>query len=187
MKRFFQGTRRAAQAGATIVDVLIGAAVTTLVMVALLSGAILIQKQFGTSTRYADAQSDQLRAMDYIEMDLRRATAVTIATGATPLTLTRPNYYQTVSGKKQARLPTKSGVKVQYDTTSVTTTYTLSGKNLIRTEGGVATTIATSVQSFPPPVKTGNYVSTTLTFLAPWKARTETVTLSSKCLLRNLN
>jgi hypothetical protein len=171
----------------TIVEVLVGAGVTGLVMLALLTGSILIQKQFGTSTRFADAQSDQLRVMDFIEMDLRRATAVTITSGATPLTLTRPNYYQTVNGRKQARLPTKSGLKVQYDTTSVTTTYTLQGKKLIRTEGGVATTIATSVQSFPPPVRTGKYVTTTLAFSAPWKARTETVTLSSKCLLRNLN
>jgi hypothetical protein len=175
----------------TISDVLVGAAITGILLTALVTGSVMLQKQFATATQYAESQGDQIRAMDFIEMDARRATAVTIGSGATPLTVTIPNYYQTVGGRKQPILPTKSGVNVQYGTGSVNVTYTLQGTNLIRTEGTVATTIATTVKSFPPPVRTGNYLTSTLTFDVNWKraatATAQTVTLSTKSLLRNLH
>lgn len=176
------------QAAFTLSETIIGAFVTSIVFAALIAGSVAIQQQFAASTRFAEAQADQIRVLDWIEVDLRRATAVTISSGATPLSLTLPNYYQTVSGKKTARLPGKSGQTVQYGSGSVAVTYTLAGGKLTRTEGGVATVIANNLVSFPPPVKSGSYVTSTLSFDTKIKRNgpSNTITLSAKTMLRNL-
>lgn len=176
--------------GFTTAELLVGTGISGVVLLAMVTGMSMLQQQFSASTQYADAQSDQMRVMDFIQMDLRRATAVTTAAGITPLTLTMPDFYQTVSGKKQARTPTKSGLGITYGPSPVTVTYSLQGNNLIRTEGGVAETIATTVQSFPTPVRTTNpdRLSVTLTFSYRMhlKSAPQTVALSSNILLRNL-
>lgn len=175
-------------AALTIVELLISGSLASLAIGALFAGSVALQRHFSAATQFAESQADQIRALDYIEMDLRRAQTVTLASGSTPITVTLPNYYQTVSNRKVARDPVKSGPYVQYGTGTVTVTYSLQGNNLIRTEAGVAKTIATSIASLPQPTRSGNTVTTTVTFTSPLtlNGAKKTVTLSSKALLRNL-
>lgn len=180
--------QRCRQAGFTIAELLIGTGMTGMVLVALMIGATTLQRNFAAATQYAEAQTEQVRVLDFIETDLRRATAITLSTGSTPLTLTLPNYYDTVGGRKVPRLPTKSGKKIQYGAGTVAVSYSLQGNRLIRTEGGVGTTIASSVQTFPAPVRVGNTITTTVTFNTKLKrnSQAESMSLSSTCLLRNV-
>ena len=143
----------------TFVELLLGAGITSMVLSALMLGSSMLQQQFAASTQYAVSQSDQMRAMDYSEMDLRRAKSVTLAAGATPLTVASPDFYHTVSGKKEPRLPGKAGRKIQYNpsASTVTVSYTLQGTNLIRTEGGVARTTRGRQRHLQPrPPSTGH-------------------------------
>lgn len=174
----------------TIIEVMLATGIVSLIFSGFLAGSIMLQQQFAASTAFAQAQTEQVRVMDYIDMDLRRATAVTLANGATPLTVTLPDYYQTVNGKKTPRVPAKSGTRVQYNGAATTAvSYSLQGNNLIRTAGGVGTTIATTVQSFPTPVLSSDRRSVTVSLTFSYKMKrsgtAQTVTLTSKNLLRN--
>lgn len=190
MNRLTRFDRLRRTCGITITEVLVSCGILSSVLLALVSGTSMLQQQFAASTTYADSQTEQLRVMDFIERDLRRAMEVTVANGATPLTITLPGYYQTVSDITQPRLPTKSGSVVSYGGSNITVTYSLQGTRLIRTEGGVATEIASNVQTFPTPVRTNSpsRVSVTLSFNYKMllKGTSDTITLSSNTLLRNL-
>ena len=68
-----QSQRPASEAGFTLATVMIGLGLATIVLTGLTLASISLQRAFAGSDQYATAQNSQLRVMDYITRDLRRA------------------------------------------------------------------------------------------------------------------
>lgn len=92
--------------GSSLVETLIAVTITVIAISAIYVGSITLQKSFRAAQHYSTTQASQLRVLDYVAMDLRRAvgypsaatsaSAVGLPTGAVPvLELLIPNYYDT--------------------------------------------------------------------------------------------
>jgi hypothetical protein len=113
-------------------------------------------------TAYAERQNDQMRVVDYLRRDIRRASTVEIYEGATLMTgtawgselrLTVPDYYvdtreeDLANGARTANTPSLSSGNVTYGAT-LTVRYTVQGGAVIRTEGGVSRALADAAGAF---------------------------------------
>lgn len=111
---------------------------------------------------YALRQNDQMRVLDYIKRDVRRASTVEIYNGATLVTgtnsgtelqVTIPDYYADARpeddaiGSNTANTPTLAGTDVSYGGT-ITVRYRASGGAVIRNEAGTAQTIGDDAGAF---------------------------------------
>lgn len=115
------------------------------------------------TTAYATRQNDQMRVLDYLKRDIRRATAVQIYNGATLVTgtsifgnelrLTIPDYYadtreeDNAIGPKVTSTPTLTAGGVTYGS-ALTVRYFTSGGAVIRDESGTARTVASAAGAF---------------------------------------
>lgn len=179
---------RAAMHGWTMAELLVAMAITSLLSAGLAVGAITIQKSFVASRHHMDAQAQQMRLMDYMTLDLRRA--LTVNTNSSGLTLTIPDFYDTDGN---ARDPVIAGGMAKYGTTPRTVTYARNGNEIVRTEAGVATVLARDVSDFQLAFQDlGQSIRVSVTFLprfqfssTTWEsARAGTVNFSTT-LLRN--
>src|SRR5688572_18908860 len=75
----------------TLAELMVAMAISSLLCAALITGSIAIQKSFMASRHHVLAQAEQMRLMDYMNLDLRRALSV--STTSTTLTVTIPDYY----------------------------------------------------------------------------------------------
>ena len=164
----------------------------SIVLAALLTASVCLQRSFAAVAGYALAEGDQLRVQDYIAMDCRRATDVQIdngswvnsggtwswvsnANGPQTLLVTLPTYYDATTKSPVAPSFDANG-KLQYGAGTVTVSYYKSGSSFMRQVGsnpGAATpfgltAIATNVGSFnvtPLDQSTVNgTVTTSITF-----------------------
>lgn len=82
------------RSGATLAESLIAVAITTFAISSIYVGSITLQKSFRASQHYAATQAAQMRVIDYVSMDLRRAVQWQAdASGGKELVLWLPNYY----------------------------------------------------------------------------------------------
>ena len=174
------------------VEVLVAAALGTLAMAALYSGAIAMQRCFAGAEDYANAKADQARLSDFLALDLRRALAVTAGTdGSTILTLKIPDYYDSDG---RPRTPTIANYVADYGNPAqpVTVVYRKAGSSISRQEnGGKPQDVAINVEDFQLSIQDlGKVVKTQITF-APRFQRTATAaartatTVFNTTLLRN--
>jgi len=112
---------------------------------------------------YSSRQNDQMRVLDYVKRDIRRATKVEIYTGATLVTgtttfgtelrLTIPKYYSDTReednaiGTRTSNTPTATAGAVTYGT-AFTVRYYVTGGAVIRNEAGTLRTIANAAGAF---------------------------------------
>jgi len=125
----------------------------------------------------------QVRIIDYLNRDVKRALIVTTSANQQTVTLTIPKYI-IQSGDAEAvsnpslvgamRSPTisttTSGVQVNYGTTTSTVVYSINGASILRTEDGVVTTVASSTDSLVPKdsdteLANTEYTTMSVTFL----------------------
>lgn len=144
----------------TLVEVMVGSAVSITILGALLTGTIALQRSYQASEYYAEASGDQVRALDYIVRDTRGALTVQVSTDLKTLTLTLPAYYSSYDAQGNPNgapvTPTISNNVVTYgnSATPITIAYFVSGNSLIRqvTIGSTNTTsqsvIANNVDNF---------------------------------------
>ena len=142
----------------------------TFILAAVIAASVSLQKSFASMESYSTIEGDQLRVLDYIAMDCRRATTASVNNGA--LTLTLPVYYNSSSSPaNQPYVPTLSSGNVVYGSGSVQVTYAQSGKNFTRevkilNRGGTTlsdntTPIAKNVSTFTVnPIEQSNPWST---------------------------
>ena len=124
--------------GLTLAEVLIALAGSVVVIGALMTGAIGLQKSFHASETYANSQADERRLIDWVARDLRRSIGIAACgPGGVPsklssgtvnleegasLVVTLPAYYKSNSGADSAyaeALPViASGDRVTYGTLS---------------------------------------------------------------------
>ena len=155
--------------GFTLAEMMVSIGCGALVLAAVLVAAVSLQRSFAAVELYSNTEADQLRVLDYVAMDCRRATTATVTTvsNVPVLTLTVPNFYDPCNGNVPVT-PVLSGGAVTYKggngidcasvtSTSVTIKYTQSGSNFTRevisqnsdgTTSDVTTAIATNVSTF---------------------------------------
>ena len=165
----------------------------TLVLAAIILAGVSLQKSYAALEAYSTAEANQLRVLDYIAMDCRRATAATVNTvtvngvSEPQLQLTLPAYYNSsTSNTATFNTPTISGGTLKFGTVSggtvtantdiVTVYYQQNGTSFTRevkvtdstgatVRSDVTTAIATNVSSFTAnPVDLTTSVSCSVMF-----------------------
>jgi prepilin-type N-terminal cleavage/methylation domain-containing protein len=86
-------TTRRSGAGFTLMELLISLAVSSMMFAAIMSAGTASMRSLAVADDYSYQSNEELRAMDYIARDLRRALTVTIAADGKSLSLTLPDYY----------------------------------------------------------------------------------------------
>ena len=179
----------------TLVEMLVSVACSSIILAAVVTAGVALQRSFAAVEAYSISEGDQLRVQDYIAMDCRRATTALVDAGAwtnsggtwswvsnpsgtATLILTLPSYYDD-SGNAQAPNFTSSAA-LQYGTGGTTKiSYYQSGTSFMRQVGTNATqclagaawtncskAIATNVNSFTvTPTDLTSTVRCSVTFL----------------------
>lgn len=179
----------------TLVETIVGAAIGSIILAALMLGSVALLRTFKAVEDYSDAAIDQARILDYIARDVRRATSVSVLLNPTRLSLTIPDQYlNAVKTERAFREPKVSTGSVVYGSGTLNVVFFLNGKNFVRQESGVNTTIARNVSDFAPVFDTsdpnGKTVKTTITFapifrLNPATAPRAATSITNRVFLRN--
>ena len=156
-------TRQSHQSGFTLAEILTAMAVAVVIFAAIITASLAMQKSFNAVDNYFTTHIQQVRIIDYLNRDVKRALICTTSANQQTVTLTIPKYI-IQSGDAEAvsnpslvgamRSPTvsttTSGVQVNYGTTTSTVVYSINGAAILRTEDGVVTTIASSTDQLIP-------------------------------------
>ena len=156
-------THNSHQSGFTLAEILTAMAIAVVIFAAILTASLAMQKTFNAVDNYFATHIQQIRIIDYLNRDVKRALIVTTSANQQTVTLTIPKYI-IQSGDAEAvsnpslvgamRSPTisttTSGVQVNYGTTTSTVVYSINGASILRTEDGVVTTVASSTDSLVP-------------------------------------
>jgi len=125
-------------AGFTLAEMLVSVGCGTLVLAAIVTAGISLQKSYAAMESYSTAEGDQLRVLDYIAMDCRRAISATVTTvtvngvSESALVLTLSPYYSSTTSSATANTPTISSGSISYGTDKVTITYEQNGSTFTR-------------------------------------------------------
>jgi Tfp pilus assembly protein PilW len=163
-------SRQKASTGFTLVEMMVSLGCGSLILAALMAGSVALQRSFAAVEGYSTTQGNQLRVLDYIAMDCRRAIPGFVPNSSIPtpsvasntLTLTVPQYYKPngTSFPPAFNFPINNAVSYNWGATNTIQTYTIqysqSGSNFVRTvgptagwpTGNTATAIATNVSTF---------------------------------------
>ena len=154
---------RRRSAAFTLVELLVAMAIGGL----FLSGLLAMWNALGSTalntTAAAQRQCDQLRVLDYLKRDIRRATTVELYNGATLVTdtttyaselrLTIPDYYadsredDNAIGTRDAVAPAVTGGVVAYGT-PLSVRYSALNGEVVRHEAGLSRTVAAAAGAF---------------------------------------
>jgi prepilin-type N-terminal cleavage/methylation domain-containing protein len=175
-------THRSQQAGFTLAEIMTAMAVGVVIFAAIITASLAMQKSFNAVDNYFATHIQQVRIIDYLNRDVKRALIVTTSTDRQTVTLTIPKYI-IQSGDTEAlanpslvgtmRSPTisttTSGSQVNYGTTTSTVVYSINGASILRTEDGNLTTIASSTDQLVPDttdtdLANTEYANITVTF-----------------------
>lgn len=146
-----------------MVEVTVAMGVFSIFVAGLMASWTAVQTTAVNATSYAMRQNDQMRIIDYLKRDVRRATTIELYNGATLVTdtttfaselrLTIPDYYtdsreeDNVYGSKAPSVPTMSGTSIGYGTALTVRFYVLSGA-AVRNEAGTVRTIGAAAGTF---------------------------------------
>ena len=156
-------TQHSHQSGFTLAEILTAMAIAVVIFAAIITASLAMQKSFNAVDHYFATHIQQVRIIDYLNRDVKRALICTTSVNQQTVTLTIPKYI-IQSGDAEAvsnpslvgamRSPTisttTSGVEVNYGTTTSTVVYSINGASILRTEDGVVTTVASSTDSLVP-------------------------------------
>lgn len=191
--------RQKASTGFTLVEMMVSLGCGSLILAALMAGSVALQRSFAAVEGYSTTEGNQLRVLDYIAMDCRRALSATVASNT--LTLTVTGYYKPNGSAFAPTFNSTTGA-IQYNggtSTTYTIQYSQSGSNFLRTvgptsswpTGNTATAIATNVSTFTVSLQDlTSTVSYSITFSPsftdnPGPGSKAGTTVSSNTFLRN--
>jgi prepilin-type N-terminal cleavage/methylation domain-containing protein len=175
-------THRSHQSGFTLAEILTAMAIGVVIFAAIITAMLAMQKTFNAVDNYFATHIQQIRIIDYLNRDVKRALIVTTSADQQTVTLTIPKYI-IQSGDAEAvsnpslvgtmRTPTISptgSYPVNYGTTTSTVVYSINGASILRTEDGVVTTVASSTDSLVPKdsdteLSNTEYTTMSVTFL----------------------
>jgi Tfp pilus assembly protein PilW len=155
--------RRYAAAGFTMAELLVTTAMSSVIMAGLATGTIALQRGYAAADYSIRCQVDQMRVIDYISRDLRRAQSVTTENLGRKLVLTVPD--QQVAGSRILRVPTVTGGVVRYGGAAISISYYIEGDVFYREEAGVRAAIANKrLENFLVSIDAEQVVSFQLAF-----------------------
>lgn len=185
--------RHRTHGGFTLVELLTATALSSVLAAGLLITLMSVQRNYKACDHYAERQTEQLRIMDYMALDLRRALTVTVQNGE--LRMTIPDYYQVDGlGNQSPRNPTISQGQVDYGNagTPVAISYRKQGASIIRTVDGVQAELASDVKDMSVAFQDlGQVIQVSVTFIPTFQlsgstAVSEAATVATaRVLLRN--
>jgi prepilin-type N-terminal cleavage/methylation domain-containing protein len=139
----------------TLPEVMVAAAILSLVMASLVVGVSTLQRTFRASQHHSKSQIEQARLLDYVARDLRRALEVSVDTfeGSSRINIQIPDYYDEKDTPndssddvpRQARIV---GRNIEYGSAPVLVTYYKSGSTIFRDYRGRITSIVSDVSDF---------------------------------------
>lgn len=131
--------------GFTISEMLISGAVASVLSMIMIVGAVVIQRNFIASDRYARNVAHQTRLLDFLAMDLRRALAVSSVNGQIRITI--PDFYDSNGAPRN---PVIAGGAIHYGGVGASqqVVYYRDGSKMIRSQNGATEVIAEDVQDF---------------------------------------
>jgi Tfp pilus assembly protein PilW len=133
-------TAKRGKSAFTLVELLISLGVSGVMFAAIMSAGTGSMRSLAVADDYSYQSNEELRAMDYIARDLRRALTVTIPTGGQSLSLTLPDYYSSYDAQGNPNgvpvTPTiVNGAPVYGNAaTPISVSYTVTNGQLIRTQ-----------------------------------------------------
>jgi hypothetical protein len=130
----------------TLTETMVSCAVSTVVLGVLVFGLIAFQRSFLASAHHASSQAAQLRLLDYVALDLRRALNVTARSDG-GLDVDIPDYYESAS-TLTPRQPQLVNGRVMYGTVPQRVSYYRRAQSVYRSVGGVETELAADVAGF---------------------------------------
>jgi Tfp pilus assembly protein PilW len=134
--------RRLSIAGFTLTELLVATGLSSVLLAGLVTGGLALQRGYAAARHQIMCQEDQMRVIDYITRDLRRATSVTISNQNRMVTVILPD--QVDLATSTLRLPSVVNGVVQYGNTPATVSYYVSGTAFVRKENGVELNLSTN-------------------------------------------
>lgn len=186
-------TKERRQKGFTLVEIMVGVALGTIVLGAIIATSVSLNRTFAAVDNFFYTHLQQVRIIDYLNRDVKRSNISEISADAQTIYCWVPKYV-VQSGDSDAtagnidtrRTPTITktsyGYQVNYypgtaqngpggtSTNSSAVVYSISGQSILRTEDGVVTTIASSTdqlvdQATDVNLASSGYLSTVVSFL----------------------
>ncbi len=152
----------------TFVEILIATSVSSVLVGSLLVASVTIQRNFKACEDHVTAQADQMRLLDYVALDLRRALTVSVVNNT--ITLTIPDYYD---NNNEPRDPVISGGEIDYGDPGnpVIISYYQQNDAIFRNVDGGLTQIAENVDDFQIEATDsgGDSVSVSVSFLPEFR------------------
>ena len=160
--------------GFTLAELMVAVAVGAVVLGIVLTASTALQKSFNAVDNYFYTHLQQIRIIDYLSRDVKRAYIVHTSADLQTITCTIPNYIiqsgdpdYTAATALHRRAPTvqitNTGLVVNYGTSTSSVVYSISGKEIRRTENGGVTTIASSTDQLVPQALAVNLANTQYT------------------------
>lgn len=149
------------RSGMTLAEMLMSIACGTLILAAVVTAGVAMQRSYSAVEAYSNSEADQLRVLDYIAMDCRRSTNAAIATVNSiypTLQFRVPVYYDSTNSNTAYQPTLVTGGALNYGSGTITINYQQNGSSFTRevvvaNSSGTVTsdttsTIAKNVSSF---------------------------------------
>jgi prepilin-type N-terminal cleavage/methylation domain-containing protein len=144
-------THHSHQSGFTLAEIMMAMAIAVVIFAAIITASVAMQKSFNAVDHYFATHIQQVRIIDYLNRDVKRALICTTSVDQQTVTLTIPKYLSSTGTVQTPTISTTtSGYQVNYGTTTSTIVYSINGASILRTEDGVVTTIASSTDQLVP-------------------------------------
>jgi prepilin-type N-terminal cleavage/methylation domain-containing protein len=133
-------TLRRGQRAFTLLELLIAVTISAVMFAAIIGAGTTSVRSLATADDYSYQSNEELRAMDFIARDLRRALWVGIPTGGLTLNLTLPDYYSAYDAQGNPTgnpvTPTIVSGTPAYGNpaTPIAVSYAVTGGRLLRTQ-----------------------------------------------------
>ena len=147
----------------TFSELLIGIAVSSIVLAVTLSSAVALQRSFAAVNDYLSNHMHQIRIVDYLSRDVRRGLNVTSSFNKQTVVVKIPKYIiqagdadATLTNIGTPRQPVRSPLNSEINygppvgSKVSTVEYSVAGAAITRKEDGVITTIASSTDTLVP-------------------------------------
>ena len=89
--------------GFTLIEMLLAVSVGSLMLAAIVAASVCLQKSFNAVDDYFDSHLQQVRIIDYLSRDVKRAYIVTSSTSPQTVTCILPNYLVDNGGNQPTR------------------------------------------------------------------------------------
>jgi len=170
-------THHSHQSGFTLAEIMMAMAIAVVIFAAIITASLAMQKSFNAVDHFFATHVQQVRIIDYLNRDVKRALIVTTSANQQTVTLTIPKYIiqsgdaeavsnpSLVGAMRSPTLSTTTGL-VNYGTTTSTVVYSINGASILRTEDGVVTTVASSTDQLVPSTTDTDLVNTEYSIMA---------------------